>query len=97
MTTRTRHRLVAGTAVVVGLAACNRAPTTDEFQKLAVTTLTDEAAKNGVALQDVACTRPGGVQKGTVFRCTAAGEAGERLAFDALIDAPEHVVITPAP
>lgn len=99
MITRTRHRLVAGTAVVVGLglAGCNRAPTPDEFQKLAVTTLTNEAAKNGVALQDVACTRPGGVQKGTVFRCTAAGEAGERLAFDALIDAPEHVLITPAP
>ena len=57
----------------------------------------NEAAKNGVALQDVACTRPGGVQKGTVFRCTAAGEAGERLAFDALIDAPEHIVISPAP
>ncbi len=82
-------------AVVGGLAGCNRAPTPDEFQKLAVTTLTNEAAKNGVALQEVACTRPGGVQKGTVFRCTAAGEAGERLAFDALIDGPGHVLITP--
>ena len=81
---------------MTGLTGCNRAPTPEEFQKLAVTTLTNEAAKNGVALSEVACTRPGGVQKGTVFRCSAAGEAGERLAFDALIDAPGHVAITPA-
>lgn len=96
MTPRTRFRLIAAATVVVGVAGCSRAPTPDEFQKLAVTTLTNEAATNGVTLHEVACARPGGVQKGTVFRCTAAGEAGERLAFDALIDAPNHVVITPA-
>ena len=82
--------------MIVGAAGCNRAPTPEEFRKLAVTTLTNEAAKAGVTLQDVACARPGGVQKGTVFACTAAGEAGERLAYDALIDAPNHVVITPS-
>jgi hypothetical protein len=95
VTARTSRRLIVTTCVIVGLAGCNRAPTPVEFQRLAVTTLTKNAAENGVTLQDVACARPGGVQKGTVFRCTAAGEAGERLTFDALIDGPAHVLITP--
>ncbi len=84
--------MLAGAAA----GACSRAPTPDEFRRLAETSLSDEAALNGVQLRRVTCEQPGNTQVGTVFTCTAAGEADEQFEFTALIDAPGHVVLEPA-
>ncbi len=103
MTARHRLRPTAGplspaaivTVAVVVMTGCNRAPTPQEFQKLAVTALTNEAVANGTTLRDIACDRPGNIQVGTVFTCTAVGETGEHFTFDALIDSTNHVALTP--
>jgi hypothetical protein len=95
---RVRRVPVISVVIVVfiaGLAACDRAATPQEFQKLAVTTLTDEATSRGITLLDAACQRPGSTQVGTVFSCSAAGQTGEILKYDVLIDTATHVVITP--
>ena len=96
MTRRPRLLVLTAAVAFVALASgCNRSATPTDFRKQAESELGKQASTGGVQLTKVTCETPGNTLVGTVFGCTAEGEAGEKFTFDVLIDAPKHLLIKP--
>lgn len=94
------RRLHAGLiAPILALAllggACTRKASPGEFRKKAEAELLATSSARGIVLSEVRCETPGRTAVGTVFGCTAKGEAGEEYAFDVLINEPRNILISP--